>query len=1278
MNEQASSLRSLSSNSRLKARRNLASKMSSRPLFTRALVCGFSLLLASSTLSGCAHQAKSPQATWSELRKESSQSDKNDEVALWLLAETLRPGGQAKSAIRARKHLESLSESGVLADLARGIDDVNHGRARAALAHFFHALVQARTWQDPRAPLFAWFAATRADELAGLDPKFGATHKKDVALLLKDPQNIGFRAYATVVDLWAENAFIEGKEHIDVHLADKLGCAKNISLAGPFGTNAASDILRPFAAEQAGVWPSKFEKDPHQPSSPQQLKTSRVGCDVQGNESTFSGIFYGQTYIELDEPQELILAAAGSTHLWVNDLLVLHRDVRIWGIWPRFGVSIQLPAGRHRVLWKFGDPSTALRIMTPDGSPAQVRTSTDAQAGYDLRPPFVGDDPNDLMRYIHPEGVNDPKDDLTRYVAAYLAHEEGQADVAAVLFEPFVKDATIATGTTLSRAAVFVQDDPIYDKSQTRDLVHELELRAATRDPGLWYPPFRNIVWTAEQKGPTTIIEDLKTLAQRFPEVSILHFTLAQLYANLEWGPEHEAKVLDLIKRFPHNENAIKLAIDLYEGEGNFRQVDLLLARLRKVDPDNELFVARALNQKNYSLALQELKSLKAQRPSRKDIAPRIEKIQERSSSKELSIESLLKALKREPRDVHARLALADARLAKGEKNPLPAALANAVEAGADPSIIESAIDLMEGLTALAPYRVDGKKVIEEYEARGEHLPGTAARVLDYGALWVRSDGSSRFLEHEIVRIQSEEAIKNFTETGTNGFVLHLRVLKQDGRILEPESVAGKPTLTMPHLEIGDYVETERILSQWGDGIGDQYSGPGWFFREPNVAYNRSEFIVISPLSKKIVLEPHNGAPEPTITKTGSVIIHHYRVDKSPAAPVEPNSAPAREFLPRIAIGWGLDFNARVRRLSRDFISLTPNDPRLVRIAKKITKDQRSESAKLKALYHWVLDNVQDGKELDGRRVVISRNGNRWRGFQTLCQAANISASWALAESRLAPPAQGPIESAGRTLRPLLVVGEKKHRTWLTIDDKFAPFGTVPSHLRGEKAYVLGSLEAEVTQVPTLGTQDGIRYEGRGVLDKKGTLSLNLRIIFSGSYAASLRNGLAQIPETQLSNIIESRLLGQHLQGARLEEYKILHQENLDKNLVISVKTQVPQFATPSEVGLLLSPPFMPHLSSLTTLSQRATPLLIANERSQGIELTITLPEGMKAQVFQTSGVAKHSSFNVSDYAEGNVLHLVRDVVTQAGRVSVSEYPDLQKYTTSADAALSQAIRLIK
>ena len=678
-----------------------------------------SLLLACGMMLGACQQGpKGPTAGLDELRKSAATSHRDERVAEWLLAELLRPGGMPVQARKARVQLDAIEATGLPSSMARGLQDSGRGRSKQALEHFFDALRQAAEWDDQRAALFAWYAALRVQEIAPVDPGFGKRHRKSIQELLENPGRIGFRAYAVVVDLWAEDAFSEAEQNVDEKLARKVGCVSEVALAGPFGTGVQSDILRSFEAERPGVWPARFVKDDGQNRAPRRLETEVAGCDVITKDVTDPGVFYAQTFLTLTEPKDLILSASGAHQLFINDQLVQNRDVRVWGIWPKFGVAVRLPPGRHRVLWKTNQESTALRVVEPNGQPSALSASSDDGPGYNLLAPEVLSDPNELSRYVERGGVTEPRDELTRLVAAYLLDDEGESDAAAVLFEPLVKDPEQATGTALATAALFVQGDPIYDESQTRDLVHELELRAAERDPTLWYPRFSNLVWEATQRGATTVVKDLERLVSEFPEVARVHFTLAELYENLDWGPEYERTVLDLIQRFPNDPDAIKMAVDHFETEGDMAQVHELLERLLELDPDSELLVTRALNQKRYQDALAELRRLEARRPSRKDLAPRIERLLISAGDRQRTFEFLKKAIEEEPRDVHARLALADARLAHGDKNSLGAALIEAVEAGADPSPIASAIDLVEGATALEPYRIDGRKVIQEYEAR--------------------------------------------------------------------------------------------------------------------------------------------------------------------------------------------------------------------------------------------------------------------------------------------------------------------------------------------------------------------------------------------------------------------------------------------------------------------------------------------------------------------------------------------------------------------------------
>ena len=93
------------------------------------------------------------------------------------------------------------------------------------------------------------------------------------------------------------------------------------------------------------------------------------------------------------------------------------------------------------------------------------------------------------------------------------------------------------------------------------------------------------------------------------------------------------------------------------------------------------------------------------------------------------------------------------------------------------------------------------------------------------------------------------------------------------------------------------------IHSMQGDGRGGlAYLGPHWFFREADIGYWRSELVVIAPKDRQLTIEASEGVPAPEVTESGFAVVRRWRVDKSPAAVVEPATVPIRELLPNVVI----------------------------------------------------------------------------------------------------------------------------------------------------------------------------------------------------------------------------------------------------------------------------------------------------------------------------------------------------------------------------------------
>src|SRR5262249_10876075 len=194
-----------------------------------------------------------------------------------------------------------------------------------------------------------------------------------------------------------------------------------------------------------------FPRDPLRLEAPRVRAVERVGCALRAPGAA-PGIYYVETFADLPADREVVIAVQGAFAIFVDDVEVLTRDTRVWGIWPRFAARVRLEAGRHRILARVAGPETSIRLQSPGGTPLRGTGCHDPAPSYAIPPPRILGDPNALEPFLTAAGVppqrgvphaptdRDTSDPISRMVTAYLAHVEGQDDVASVLLEPLVKE----------------------------------------------------------------------------------------------------------------------------------------------------------------------------------------------------------------------------------------------------------------------------------------------------------------------------------------------------------------------------------------------------------------------------------------------------------------------------------------------------------------------------------------------------------------------------------------------------------------------------------------------------------------------------------------------------------------------------------------------------------------------------------------------------------------------------------------------------------------------
>ncbi|MFO0663819.1 MAG: tetratricopeptide repeat protein [Polyangiaceae bacterium] len=1251
------------------------------------LVSGLALsVVVSSAACGGPMVVKGP-ADIATLRSEGAAGDR-EAAGRWLLGEMFEPGGTAERAAEARAKLAKMPRGGFHASLARGIYDETHGEPVPASDSFLAVLEEASASSDPDAELAAWYAAVHLTTLRGNVPHLYKTHRQMVERLSRNPGRLGWRAVSTLLE-WgvAENADEPAgtADDLDKRITNMLGCVRNIRLAGPFGQGSAADRRRSFPPETAAAWPLTWARDPVRGIVPRVLDSEQPRCVATIKQRAGDGIYYAETFVDVPADRDVIVAVQSSVKVWVDDQPVIERDLRQWGIWQRFGAFVHMPKGRHRIVARLMSDGTTIRLLNPDGTASGITGDADATKPYGLSPVTVlsAINPLDVRFPKLTKGELPPASALSRILAAHAAHGEGMDDVASWLIEP-ITQAGDAAGVTLEHASIYARGDAAMPTDVRRRTERAYHSKAILRDPLLWYSQTWLVLDDASQRGATEAVRPLRALVAKLPHQPDIMAELVRLYGRLGWRAERMRALKDLTAAFPENTSILELYRDALEDDGALAEADALGERIKKLDPDSEIDLTRALARQDYPRAIVELKRIGAKHPDRKDIASKLADVLLRSGDPTAALEQLAKALAKNPGDADLRLRLADREFAKGDKTALRRALADVLRAGGKGKELRDALELIEGVTNLEPYRIDGRKVIREFEAwekSGKRMAGSSARVLDYSSVWVHGDGTSEMLEHEIVKVQSQEAIgKEAEQNPPEGLVLRVRVIKPSGQILEPEQVQGKQTLTMPHLELGDYIETEHVTTSPSEAQGERYRGPTWFFREADKGYWRSEFVCITPKSRELTIESRGAVPKPTITERGPFTERRWVVIESPPAIEEPDSVPAVEFLPSVRIGWGQTWEHTLARLADAAIDETPFDPRLQKQVLEVVKGvpEKASTERAKKLYRDILSHVEDGRESDGRRVLTGKSGSRQAAFLYGLRLLGIDTDFAIVKNRLAMPPKSALSEGDPWDSLVLRVHTDRGPRWLTVRDKFAPFGYVPADLRDQPAIILKP-ELPKATVHADGTADSFRVEGRADLREDGSATVNLRESFVGRLGISMRNVLEKVPEANLADFVETRLLAGILPGARVREVKVEGASDLDAPVALVIKAEVSRLARAQGQGLALRPISPLQLSSFASLATRQTPLLISSSSHVEVSLEVVVPQTMKVPPSLPVGEWKDGDRTVSvkDRVEGHTLRLERIADVPAGRVAPGdEYAKFAEFARTGSAVMESEILL--
>jgi hypothetical protein len=382
--------------------------------------------------------------------------------------------------------------------------------------------------------------------------------------------------------------------------------------------------------------------------------------------------------------------------------------------------------------------------------------------------------------------------------------------------------------------------------------------------------------------------------------------------------------------------------------------------------------------------------------------------------------------------------------------------------------------------------------------------------------------------------------------------------------------------------------------------------------------------------------------------------------------------------LPSVRVGWGITIDAVLARLVDLADDDTPLDPRLRANAIDIVRGARSTATDVQArrAYRWVVEHVQDGKELDGRRVMTGGSGSRQEAFRYVLRLLGIPSQLALVKNRLAMPPLGKMSEAEQYDALALRFATDHGQRWMMVRDKFAPFGYMPAELREQPAVVLSpDMPRDVVHAP--GTIDGAAYEGLATVREDGSANLDLTLTFTGDRSIAWRNALDQVAQAKLYDFVEREVIAPAFDGGHVRDLKVDGAAMPDQPVVMRMRVEVPRLAKSVPGGMSLEPPFAPNLGRLATLPERRTPLLRGNSLHSDVRIRVVFPTAVRLSTALAQGQARYRDalVTVNDRASDRAIDFERVIDIPSGRVQPGdEYEAWQKFAREADALVARDV----
>jgi hypothetical protein len=868
-------------------------------------------------------------------------------------------------------------------------------------------------------------------------------------------------------------------------------------------------------------------------------------------------------------------------------------------------------------------------------------------------------------------GVTLERSSGTDALLAALLRQDGETDLVRPLLDQLLAERP-SDGALLQLRGESWLEDPSLGNRVARDRARRDLEEALRYEP--WRARARFLLGTleAQETGKTELalahLEKAALEARHFEPHG--HYSLwlqrFDLYREKGWEREAREVAAEARRINPAGCRAIEVQADLSKERGDLAGLDRQLAELARCDRRTPRLAERLRDRGDAAGALALYQRLLAQPEAHRngtahtydDLVVEAAQLERGLGRLDAAVARLRQRLAVHPRSLWLRRALADALLEQGRREQARGLVTQGLELRPSTEELRVAARTLGLPGPMQELRLDGVEVIRDYEKRGAPVargPRAAARrlrrggasgggaaaaaapggeasgaavyLLDRTVVRVYPDGSSVQLVHNIIKVLSKAGADKHgeVEIPEHAEVLTLRTVKQDGTVLEPESIPAKETVSVPDLGAGDYVEFEYQEMQGPrEVLGRGYLSDRFYFRTFDAPLDRSEFVVVAPTGVQLD-EDVRGDVQITRKRAGDLTLHTYSRRQNARLLPEPAAPNMEDFVPSVRVAVRVSWEAWAQQLRADALATSRPNHELRKLAATLASPGGPDARHLldTALrdYRWVTRHIE-GKGDDGATTSLARRaGNRLALLRALLDAQGIPYELLYARPRVGqvPPARIPEpELYGAAF--IRVRDERGLVLELDPRWRYAPAGFL--------APTLSTARALRVPKTTVGPHSQVRWETLRPLDSRGVRQVWLlanvaadgsatvhgREILTGWPALEWRESLAQNDIAQIEKSFEERSLAGPFPGAQLESLAFEQRDNPAVPLVVKYRFKVGRLGRVEGNQLVLPGSYFPTkvAPNYATLQARTLPIEIGIHPRIEVTTDLILPAGAR------------------------------------------------------------------